>query len=287
MKILLTGAKGTVGQELTRVLSPENEVLGTDKDTLDITDLTAVESFLKEHQPEMIIHLAAATDVDWCETNSEECLRTNTEATKNLAEASQSSSAVFVFPSSTFVYPGEEGEVYDDRTVEPSLEKVKGVYAKSKLLAEKEIERIFGDSDYFIIRFGQLFGGGIEDKKFVGKILALAREGKTIKAVNDRWIQPTYITDTVKNLVALIKTNHWGSYNMVAHGQASYFEYAKEVVEGKGFTNALVIPISSSEFKESAPRPHNLNCLNGKLQDIGLDLMRDWKVALKEYLETI
>lgn len=282
MKVLVTGANGVVGKLLTKQLKDEGfEVLATDKDILDITDVDYVRTFLADSKPQMLIHLAAATDVDWCETHPEECYQINTKAVEDLAKLSKELGIIFVFPSTTFVFSGEEGRVYDDRVDKPSVDKVLGVYSKSKLLSEQAIEKIGGE--YFVIRFGQLFFGGQSESKFVGTVLSQAREGQEIRAVDDRRVQPTYLPDLMKNVVELIKTKHWGVYNMVGRGQASYYEFAKEVVELLK-SNSKVTAIASLEFKEASPRPKNLECINGKLQDLSLDLMRDWKEALREYL---
>ncbi len=108
---------------------------------------------------------------------------------------------------------------------------------------------------------------------------------KEIKMINDRNIQPSSVKDTAHNLLVLIEKQGRGVFNMVGHGQATYYEYAKAILEFVGVRDVKVTPISSQNFKESAPRAKNLTAVNGRLNEMGLDLMRDWRVSLKEYID--
>lgn len=275
-----------IGSELSKY-APENTALFGHKEgkELDILDFAKARENILSHKPDIIIHLAAETDVDWCEKNPEDCYRINVKGTQNLVSIAQETGAVFVYPSTFYVYGAGKNSYYDDRSDHPKLENISSVYAKSKFMGEEVVRMNL--KKYFILRLGALFGGGKKDKKFVGKILNLIKTQKEISVVSDRIIQPSSIKDTVKNLLSLIQTTQFDTYNMVGHGCTSYYEYAKAVLQYSGACGIRIIPIKSEDFKEDAIRERNLSVINGKLQDIRLDLMRDWRVALKDYIDGI
>lgn len=275
-----------VGLELQKYLAKDALFFSHEEEPkLDILDFEKTREIIVAFCPDLIVHLAADTDVDWCQQNPEECLKTNLGGTQNLVKIAKEINAVFVYPSTFYVYGGEKIGPYDDRVDFPELDNIASVYAKSKFLGEEVIRTNL--KKFFILRLGALFGGGKKDKKFVSKIINLAKTNKEIKVVRDRIVQPSSIRDTVNNLLALIQTDKYDTYNMVGHGSASYYEYAKAILEYAGFRDAKVIPIPSADFREDAPRKKNLSVINGKLQDIGLDLMRDWKIALKDYIDEL
>ena len=287
MKYLITGAQGVIGTELIQQLKnnySEVEYCAIGRKELDVENKQMVKEVILENNPDVVIHLAAWTNVDSCEEKQKECYRTNVTGTANICQAVKEIGAILVYPSTFYVYSGEEGKVFDERVDQPILEEIVGYYSKTKLLGEQEISK-HGLKKYYIIMIGALFGGGINDKKFVAKILKKAKKNETIEAVNDRVVQPTYANDLVSNLLKLISTNKYGIYNMVGKGKATYYQYAQAILSFAGLQKVELLPISSSQFVEAAPRAKNLSAINGNLQEIGLDLMRDWQEALKDYIE--
>ncbi len=275
-----------IGSELSKY-APKDAIFFShnEEPILDISDYAKAKEIILSHRPDAIIHLAAETDVDWCQNNPQECSNINVKGTQNLVNIAKEIESVFVYPSTFYVYGGGKKDYYDDRVDEPDIDTISSVYAKSKFMGEEAVRRNL--KRYFILRFGALFGGGKKDKKFVAKILNLIKTQREIRIVSDRIVQPSSVKDSVHNMLALIQTDKYGTYNMVGHGSASYYEYAKEIVEYSGAKGIKIIPIKSADFKEDAPRESNLSVINGKLKDIGLDLMRDWKVALKDYIGEI
>lgn len=283
-RTLITGVKGTLAQELIRYLGTDKQLLALGAEGLDVTKKKEVFAYVKSFKPEIIFHFAAKTNVDWCERHQEECYQVNVMGTRNIGMSAKEVGAILVFPSTYYVYGGLTNFPVDDRIHKPSLTQLKGVYARSKLLAEQELTKL-GYDKIFILRLGSLFGGGKSDKKFVGKMLTLAKTAKKIPVVTDRFIQPTYIKDTIQNMLTLVPTKQFGTYNMVAHGVASFYDYARAIFTYAGIKNVKIIPIRANEFPENAPRTERLEVVNGKLQNLGLDLMRHWKIALQEYIQ--
>ncbi|MBU0598630.1 NAD(P)-dependent oxidoreductase [Patescibacteria group bacterium] len=284
---LITGAKGIIGEEIINQLNDHyhwiNHIdLGLEE--MDVTNYQQVLKKFKQYKPDTVIHLAAITNVDWCEENPAKCKDVNVDGVKNICRAVKEINTTLVYPSTFYVYNGKDGKIFDDRTDQPKLNKVIGYYSKTKLLGEQLIKK-YKINKYYVIRIGALFGGRKRDKKFVGKILKLIEQENELKMINDRFIQPTYVKDLVTNMLKLIMSENYGTYNIVGHGSATYYQYAKKIIEYARKKNIKVIPINSSQFKEKAPRAKNLTAINGKLQDINLDLMRKWQVALKDYIQ--
>ncbi len=288
-RILITGGSGVVGTELQKQIpltqGYENSVVSSPR--LDVTDEDQVLKVFRSFKPTMVFHLAAKTSVDWCEENEETCYQVNVEGTKNMVSAARGVGATFIYPSTFYVYNlggVEENRPFDERFDLPEVGKIKGVYSQSKFLGETGVVRS-GIKKYFVVRLGALFGGGEKDRKFVSKVLDMVKRGeKVLRMVDDRVVQPSSVSDTVRNLLELVKTSHYGVYNMVGHGSASYYEYALEIIKSLGATDVKVVPIKSSQFKERAPRAKNLSAVNGRLGEINLDLMRDWRESLRDYL---
>ena len=287
-KVLITGENGTLASELHNQLKRrEIEIAAYTRTQLDVTQKQDVKKVTELLQPNIIFHCAAKTDVDWCENHPKQSYLVNTLSAGFVVEAAKRIGAIVVFPSTYYVYAGLNVDVIDDRIHSPELSRITAVYSKHKLLAEEYIKK-FGYSKVFIVRLGSLFGGGKNDKKFVGKILNLAKSEEKIPVVTDRYIQPTYVKDIVKNIFSLLDTKQYGTYNMVAHGIASFFEYAQAVLMYSKITSVKLIPILANSYEEFAPRSQKLYAINGKLKVLGLDLMRDWRIALNEYLtETV
>ena len=131
--------------------------------------------------------------------------------------------------------------------------------------------------------------GPKKDKKFIQKIMKQLKEGKKeLFIVNDKDGTPTYTHDFARNVKLLLEKEFWGLYNMVCGGQTSRLEVAKEILNIFGMSNKIKITeVSSDYYKEEyfAERPPSERLINKKLELRGLNIMRDWKIALKEYLE--
>ena len=131
--------------------------------------------------------------------------------------------------------------------------------------------------------------GPKKDKKFVQKIMKQIKEGKKeLYIVNDKLGTPTYTHDFAKNVQLLLKMEFWGLYNMACEGFTSRLEVAREILSLLGLKDEIkIIEVSSEYFSERffAPRPYSERLLNKKLNLRGLNKIRDWKIALKEYLD--
>lgn len=289
-KILVTGAAGMLGSSLVPLLQKEGyEMYPTDinisdegTDLLDVRDLKAVFECIDGLKPDLVIHLAAETDVDKCEIEIDHAFMTNTIGTQNVALACQKNIITMVYVSSAGVFDGRKKQLY----IEFDEPNPINVYGKTKLEGEKFVEKLL--NKYFIVRAGWMIGGGEKDKKFVAKIVKqINDDAKELYVVTDKWGTPTYAPDFSRVLAKLIKTNYYGLYHLACKGVGTRYDVAKKILEFLGITNIKLVPVTSDYFSEAypAPRPASEMMRNFMLDLRGMNTMRSWEEALREYLE--
>lgn len=290
-KILITGSSGMLGIDLCQELSGDHALVGLDilKDQksegkareyfeCDITSEEKVADAILKARPDIVIHTAAWTDVDGCERDPGRARRINSEGTKNIASACKSAGVILIYISTDFVFDGGKKTPYIETDRPAPLSK----YAESKLEGEEYIRGIL--KNYYILRTGWLYGKN--GKNFVDTILEKAKAGNALKVVDDQVGSPTYTKDLAKAIRALIDKigKEPGIYHVSNSGSVSWYEYAKEILRLKG-VKTQTVPISSEELARPARRPAMSILDNSKFVGITGYKMRDWKKALKEYLE--
>lgn len=288
MRILVTGADGMLGSSLCRELKRQGYIVfKTDvheKDNirkLDICDFDEARILVEEVKPEIIFHLAAATDLDWCEQNSQDAYRVNVTGTENITKICRQCNILMVYLSTSGVFDGEKSEPY----MESDKPNPINVYGKTKLEGEIIVQNLL--DKYFILRASWMVGGGKKDKKFVGKIINLIQNGiKEIKAVNDKFGSPTFTDDFARNVMSVIMTERYSIYHMANKGWCSRFELAKKIVEGMNKdTEVVVQSVSSGTFPLVAFRPRSEMIINHQLDILGLNNMPHWEEGLKNYIK--
>jgi dTDP-4-dehydrorhamnose reductase len=248
-----------------------------------VRDTAAVEAEIDRTQPGALFHLAAVTDLEWSETNPEDAAETNAYATGAIARLCAARGLPLVYVSTAGVFDGEKREPYDERDAPAPIM----VYGRTKLAGEDAVRA--ENARYFIVRAGWMFGGGRKDHKFVYKIAAQVREGASqIHAVNDKFGTATYTQDFARNLDLLVATEAYGTYHMVCEGGCARYDIAREIARLMGRPDLPIIPVSSEFFEAEyfAPRPRSEMMVNRALRQIGLNRMRPWQDALRDYLET-
>ena len=287
-KVFIAGCGGMLGKGVYEKFSVHCQVMATDIDLnepwliyADVRDYDNTAKIILQFKPDLIINLAALTDLEYCEMNPEEAWKTNALGAENMALISKKLNATHVYISSAGIFDGKQ-EFYNDFDQPNPL----GIYAKSKYYGEMIVANIL--DKYFILRAGWMMGGGYEkDKKFINKIFKqVIRKQKELFVVADKLGTPTYTINFAENMFKLIQTDLYGLYNMVCSGNCSRYDIAVEFIKLLGLESIINIKIVSSEyFKHEyfAPRPHSEKLINLKLTARGLNYMRDWKECLKEY----
>jgi len=262
--VLITGSGGMVGNYInfgTRLSHEE----------LDVTDLKAVMTAFNTYKPSVVIHLAAATDLVRCEREPAYAYLINTVGTYNVALAVRKSGVKLVYVSTSGVFDGTKKNPYTESDAPNPL----NIYGHSKYLGELAVCGIL--DNFLIVRTSWVFGGGKDkDKKFVGKILRQSGEME-IRAVADRRGSPTYAKDLVKAVQSLIKENARGIVHL-GGGEATRYDVAYEALALMG-SRAKVVPVTAADFTSSYQSGENESMPRSPL-------MRPWREALKEYIET-
>ena len=290
-RIYIAGCGGMLGEAFHAQFEHDYKLKCTDKDVnepwlsfLDFRDFDAYLDDVAVFKPDYLFHLGAHTDLEYCEKNPDDAYRTNTLSVENAVLIARKLKIPILYISTAGIFDGAK-ELYDDWDAPNPL----GVYARSKFMGERYV--VENASEYLICRAGWMMGGGPpKDKKFVQKLMKQLRNGqRELRVVDDKDGTPTYTHDFAQNVKLLIEREVWGLYNMVCGGQTSRLEVAQELLSLLNLSDAIrLLPVQSSYFSAEyfAPRPNCERLVNRKLDLRGMNTMRDWRIALKEYLST-
>jgi len=278
LKVLITGANGMLGSDVCPIIAEKHEIFPTDIDNLDIRDKKAIEKWIEKANPDWIIHMAAMTDLDYCEDVPELAYEVNYKGTENLAKACAEKEKKFIYFSTSGIFSGKKKQPYTEHDIPIP----QNIYGKSKYKGEQAVLECMPESDVLILRAGWLFGGGVEDKKFVGKIYKLAHKLSQLKAVDDILGSPNYTVDIGKLILYLLENNIRGIYHVANKGYATRYDIAREIAR-LAEVDCEVIPVAASEFPTKAKRPPMEAINNTRLKSLGYEL-RPWEQALKDYI---
>jgi dTDP-4-dehydrorhamnose reductase len=268
-----------MGVDVIPVLSKKHEVIPSTRMDMDVSDSGSIKKAIEIMKPDYILHLAALTDLDYCEQNPDIAMRVNGEMTGVLAEYCSKFGIKLIYMSTSGVFSGFKSVPYDE-SIEP---KPVSTYGKSKYLGEKLVKSIMNSSDFLILRAGWVFGGGEKDKKFVGKIFRLMKSMDSVKVVSDIFGSPAYTCDIGELVNFLIEKEASGIYHSVNEGIASRYEIAVKIKEFSG-VKTEIIRASSEDFPTVAPRPPMEGIVNKNLEDVYGYKMRYWQDALRDYI---
>jgi dTDP-4-dehydrorhamnose reductase len=272
-RVLATGAGGMVGHYLP------TDVVRTDVAELDICDPAAVDAAIEEHRPDVVLHLAAETNVDRCEQEPDRAYAINAIGTHNVALACRRHDVELVYVSSAQVFDGEKHDPYHEfDDVGPVT-----IYGRSKLAGEEFVRRLV--PHHYIVRAGWMIGGGPHgDKKFIAKMLDHAERGGKIVAVNDKYGSPTRASDLVATVDALLGTGRYGTFHLVNPGVITRLDMAELVREVLDLPYEIEA-VASSRFPLPAPRGRSEAMDTLALRLMGMqDLMPPWREAMTAYL---
>lgn len=269
MKALVTGANGMLGQDLCPILEDEGyEVIETDIQTLNITDLKSVRKVLNEEKPDVVVHCAAYTNVDGAEENLELARKINSYGTQNIAQICAEIDSKLVYISTDYVFDGQKNNPYlPSDEVNPINN-----YGLTKYEGEEAVRKYCQKS--YIVRTSWLYG--IYGKNFVETMLSM-KNNSEIKVVDDQIGCPTWTVDLADGIAELLDTDDFGTYHICGGGETSWYNFAKRIFELSNIKVNL-IPCATKDFPRPAQRP--------KYSVMDNDgICRHWELALKEYLQ--
>ncbi len=265
-----------LGQDLVARLRSRHTVIPFTRADADITDAEGITAAIKRASPDALIHAAAFTGVDRCESERDLAFRVNGEGTRNVALACRELRIALLYLSTDYVFDGEKKEPYTETDAPHPL----NVYGESKLEGEAQVERLL--ERYWVVRTSWLFGP--LGRNFVESILGQARRGATLRVVNDQTGSPTYTEDLAAGLEAILERGGPGVYHLSNQGFCSWFEFSQEILRQVGLDPATVIPIPTSEVGRAARRPKNSRLANRYLATEGIPPLAPWQDALRRYL---
>ena len=269
MKILVTGAKGMLGQDLCPILEDEDfDVIETDVDTLDITNPENIDAVFGEYAPDFVIHCAAYTNVDKAEDEKELAFKINAQGTENLAKACKKLDIPILYISTDYVFDGtKKGKYLPTDKTNPI-----NVYGASKLAGEEAVRK---NEKHYITRTSWLYGH--HGKNFVETMISL-KDKEELKVVDDQIGCPTWTVELADAIVKIITEEMpFGTYHTCGSGHTSWYGFAQKIFELYG-AKVNLKPCTTDEFPRKANRPKNSIMDNNHI-------CRKWETALKEYME--
>ena len=256
-KVLLTGASGLVGSRLVELLDSEFSFLTPNSSELNITKKEDTQDYLCSQEFDLVLHLAAYTDVDRAEKERELCYKINVEGTQNLFEAAKKQNKPLIFISTDFVFGGNEPEY-----TENSLPNPKGYYGQTKAQAEAVLR-----DQAMIVRISYPYRTPYPTKNdFVKTITSLLKEGREIAATTDSLFTPSFVDDIAKGLKLLIKSFKPEIYHLVGPETFSPYAAFKQIAKVFDYPSGLITPTTYAQyFRNRAPRPQFSKIINTKL----------------------
>ncbi len=282
-RAFITGASGQVGRALVEACRARGiEALGMDRSNLDVTDADAVRRAIEAARPDCVFHCAAATKVDRCETEVAWAEALNAEAPRYVAQAAASVSALLLHYSTDFVFDGRLGRAY----VETDQVQPLSVYGATKLRGEHAVEAAGLDA-WLVVRTQWVYGPA--GRCFPAAILERARSGQPLRVVDDQRGAPTTsldLADASLDLALAVSSGKApnGYYHAAARGEATWYDFARAVLDATGLQETGIARTSSEELGLPAARPAHSTLDCRKLETVLGRAMPTWQEGLERWL---
>jgi perosamine synthetase len=268
-KLLITGVSGMLGSNLAYYFRDEYQIVGlynqyeicidrVETSKCDLTNEDEIEDCLKIYSPDIIIHCASLTNVDYCETNKEDTYNVNVAATQNLVKRSKNSK--FIYISSDSVYQGLKGDYKESEVSDNQM----NYYGATKYKGEKAVEQL---SDSLILRTN-IFGWNYQNKESIGEwIVNSLKAGNEINGFKDAFFSSIYTMEFIRILDICIKKDICGTYNCASVDSISKYDFAVKLARKFNLNESLIKPVSIEEFPFKAKRGKRLSLNSGKIQN--------------------
>jgi dTDP-4-dehydrorhamnose reductase len=282
--IVIIGANGQLGHDVAEVFSdrPHVALMGAPEKDIDITDIKSVSRALKKKDIGFVINCAAYTNVPQSEEKKELAYGVNALGPKNVAEACREKGIFLIHISTDYVFDGKKGDPYEEYDIPSPL----NYYGFTKAEGEKFVEKTA--NSYYIIRTSGLYGTAsclMKGENFADKMIRFYNEGREIKVVDDEYLTPTHTLSLARQIRLMTeKKPASGIYHATNEGSCSWYEYAREIFLLLGLP-AKLQAVKRGDFAAAVQRPAYSVLENRKLKQAGINIMEDWRDALKEYLK--
>jgi len=276
MRVLLLGANGQLGSDITRAWDvPGVTLLRATRMQADVTDAKAVAAMVRANRPDVVVNTTAFHNLPVCEEDPATCFAVNVQGGWNVAVAAREAGAVVVQVSTDYVFDGGKREPYLERDGRRAL----NIYGAAKIATE-DVVRIANQA-HLIVRVSGLYGlAGSAGKggNFVETMLRLAREGNTVRVVSDQVTAPTNTAEIAEALLPLVREGMRGTVHLAAGGSCSWYEFATAIFE-EMHLEPTTFPVSTSEFGGPVARP-----LYSVLGSERVERLPQWRDGLQRYL---
>jgi len=281
VRILITGAGGQVGIATVALLATEShhEVLALARSDLDLADRDRVEQVVGTWVPDAVVNCAAMTNVDGCEVDPVAAYHANAMGVRNLAVACDRVGAHVVHVSTDYVFDGASDRPYHEwDAVNPISH-----YGRSKLGGEAELERHCGS--WSIARTSWVFGNRGAD--FVSWVLGAFERGELTGLIDDQTGGPTYAPDLARVLVRFASERRAGLFHVANGGECSRHGFGVAALELRGLDANAIAKLATPDLPRPAARPAYSVLDDLGLRLAGIEPLRAWREALREYMEGV
>ncbi len=291
MNIIVTGANGLLGQHLVTDLIAHNYgVMAVSRGEsrirnfhgkyidMDITDGVAVRELIVTHKPDVIIHAAAMTQVDDCETDKQSCYNINVTATRFLVDAARETNSRLIYISSDFVFDGQSGPYSEQDEPSPV-----NYYGSTKVTGEKAIME--SAVRWSIVRTVLVYGNTVEGTRsnLVDWVKRSLEEGKTLKIVGDQFRTPTFVDDLVRGIQLVLEKSADGIYHISGKEELTPYDMAIQTAQILELDETLIEKVDSKTFPQAGIRPMKTGFVIDKARrELGYEPM-----TFRESLETM
>ena len=280
VKVLITGSAGQLGTDLVASANHAGlDVIATSHADLDITDRNSVSQKIASAAPEAIIHAAAWTAVDACESDIKKAMAINSDGTANVVNAARQIGARVIYISTDYVFDGTKATPY----IESDIPNPQSVYGASKLAGERHLD-LNQDS---VVRISWVCGE--HGNNMVKTILRLAATSPTLTFVDDQIGSPTFTSDIAPVLVDFARESRTGIWHLTNQGTTSWFGFAQDVLRAAELDPNRVQPIATADLRPQRPakRPANSVLENAHMCKANLTLLDDYHIPLQRLVDRL
>ena len=280
VKVLITGSAGQLGTDLVASAKHSGlDVIATSHADLDIADKNLVSQKIAEAAPEAIIHAAAWTAVDACESDTKKAMAINSDGTANIVNAARQIGARVVYVSTDYVFDGTKATPY----IESDIANPQSVYGASKFAGEQHLDL----NQDAVVRISWVCGE--HGNNMVKTILRLAATSPTLTFVDDQIGSPTFTSDIAPVLVDFARESRTGIWHLTNQGVTSWFGFAQDVLRAAELDPKRVQPIATADLRPQRPakRPANSVLENAKMRKANLTLLDDYHIPLQRLVDRL
>lgn len=275
--VLVTGAGGLLGRIVARQAAKTDVVHAFAREQLDVSDSAAVLEVMHSIRPTLVVHCAALTNVDECESDADRAWQVNAEGPGYVAAAAAEVGAEIVAVSTDYVFDGESGPYVESDDSNPIQE-----YGRTKAAGEERVRE--ANPRHYIVRSAWIYGAG--GKSFLSRVPELIGKGEPIRAISDQRGSPTFAEDLSEAIITVAGTDRYGTYHVVNEGSCTSAEFTRHAVE---YTSAQidVEDVSRLDLLRLAPRPAHTALVGRRWVAAGFAPLRPWRRAAEAFLDVV